>query len=154
MMKNHALLVFVGCLVCLALLISCQENKSPSSIQSNPELIGTWVLTGRIVEGTIVPAQDRLVKIEFKEDGAFQISYRGEPQQQWIEAGHGAYSYHPPMLSLHWDSGRTVPLLLSNLTSEGFNAHHGRDLAPLKDQEPDEIFKKVQKEKGRTRGGS
>ncbi|MGC8659605.1 MAG: hypothetical protein ACP5U1_11080 [Desulfomonilaceae bacterium] len=154
MMKNHALSICIVCLICLGLVASCQETKTLTSVQSHPELIGTWVLTSRVENGAVVPAKDRLVKIQLKEDGTFQISYRGEPQQQWIQAGHGAYLYSPPTLSLHWDSGRIVPLLVSNLNSEGFHAHHGRVLAPLKDQEPDEIFKKVLKKKGPTSEGS
>ena len=156
MMKNGAQFVFVGFLVCLAtlLLYSCQENKLQTSAQSHPELIGTWVLAARISEGSEKPADDRLVRIQFNQDGTFNIGYKGEPQQKWIEAGHGAYSYNPPMLSLHWDSGRIVPLLLSNVTAESFNAHHGRGFVPLKDQEPEEIFRKVTKEKGPTRSGS
>ncbi len=155
MMKN--LLNFVVCLLCfisVSLLCSCQEQKTKVLTEVPSELLGTWVLTARIIDGQDGPVQDRVVKLVFKKNGGFETSYKGEPDQVWVRAGQGVYSYNPPILSLHWDSGRVVPLLLSNLTPESFRAHHGRDLAPLKDQEPDEIFKKAQKEKGPTRSGS
>ena len=146
--------VFLLCFISVSLLCSCQEQKTQISAEVPSELLGTWVLAARIINGQDAPAQDRVVTIVFKKNGVFETSYKGEPDQEWVRAGQGAYSYNPPILSLHWDSGRVVPLLLSNLTPESFRAHHGRGLAPLKDQEPDEIFKKAQKEKGPTRSGS
>lgn len=155
MMKNFTVLFsYTGCVICLALFVSCQEQKVQRSIESHPELIGTWVLTDRIIDGIKQLAQDRIVKLVFKSDGTFATSYRGDNRQQWVHAGRGAYLYDSPYLSLHWDSGRVVPLLLSDLNSESFKAHHGREMAPLKEQEPDEIFKKVKKEMSPTQNGS
>ncbi len=155
MMKNLSILViYILCFFCAALMISCQEQRAQFSSEIHPELLGTWVLTTRTIEGQETPAKDRMVKLTFKKDGTFRTSYKGDADQEWVHAGQGAYSYNAPILSLHWDSGRVVPLLLTNLTSESFRAHHGRDLAPLKDQEPDELFKKVKNEKGPSRNAS
>lgn len=152
MMKNLSICaIYILCFCCMALMISCQEQRAQFSSEIHPELVGTWVLTARIIQGQETPAKNRVVKLIFRKDGTFETSYKGETGQEWVQAGRGAYSYNAPILSLHWDSGRIVPLLLTKVTAEGFRAHHGRDLAPLKDQEPDEIFEKVQNQKGPTR---
>ncbi len=155
MTKNLSIFaIYTLCFFCLVLMISCQEKGVQSSSEVHPELVGTWVLTARTIQGQETPAKDRVLKLTFRKDGTFETSYQGETSQAWVQAGQGGYSYIAPILSLHWDSGRVVPLLITNLTSESFRAHHGRDLTPLKDQEPDEIFMKVQNQKGPTRSGA
>ena len=47
--------------------------------------------------------------------------------------------------------GKTVPLLISVLNPDRIRVHHGREMTPMLDQEPDEIFQKAQQEKGPTR---
>lgn len=156
MRKNLYNLVF--CLLCFISLVcfsACQEHGPQTKTkEAPPELLGTWVLTNRIIDGQETPAQERLIKLTFKKDGTFQASYKGELRQTWIAAGQGAFLYNPIMLSLYWDSGRVVPLLIGELTSERFRVHHGRNTVPLKDQEPDEIFQKSPQEKGPTKGSA
>ena len=82
------------------------RQKTQISAEVPSELLGTWVLAARIINGQDAPAQDRVVTIVFKKNGVFETSYKGEPDQEWVRAGQGAYSYNPPILSLHWDSGR------------------------------------------------
>ncbi len=136
-------------------LLSCQDNKSTQKMKEPPdELIGTWVLSDRIIDGQSSPTQNGIIKLSFRKTGKFQASFQGEPNQKWVEAGQGVFSYDPPLLTLYWDSGRVVPLLLSNLSSDSLHFHHGRTMIPLKDQEADEVFRKVKPEKGPTRGTS
>ena len=136
-------------------LTSCQDHKSTQKIKEPPdELIGAWVLSDRVIDGQLTPIQDGIIKLTFRKTGKFQASFQGQPNQKWVEAGQGVFSYDPPLLSLYWDSGRVVPLLLSELSSESLRFHHGRTTVPLKDQEADEVFKRLKPEKGPTRGTS
>ncbi len=152
MKKTKILSLGLLLLVCLGLFSSCQERKAPRTTTEVPsELLGTWVLAARIVDGQEQPANDRVIKLVFRKDGTFHASFRGEPNQAWVAAGKGAYSYNSPLMSLHWDSGRTVPLLISVLNPDRIRVHHGREMTPMTDQEPDEIFQKAQQEKGPTR---
>jgi hypothetical protein len=152
MKKTKILTIGLFLLICLGLFSSCQDRKAVSTTtEVPPELLGTWVLAARIVDGQEQPANDRVIKLVFRKNGTFQASFRGEPNQAWVAAGQGAYSYNSPLMSLHWDSGRTVPLLISVLTPDRIRVHHGREMTPMLDQEPDEIFQKAQQEKGPTR---
>jgi hypothetical protein len=94
------------------------------------------------------------MKLTFNPDGSFLASYRGDGTQNWIRAGQGGFAYHPPYLSLHWETGPVLTLLVREADSERLLIHHGRNVIPLKDQEPDEIFVKQKIEKGPTRGQS
>lgn len=156
MRKNLYNFVFCSlCFISLACFSACQEHRAQTKTkEAPPELLGTWVLTNRIIDGQDTPVQERLIKLTFKKEGVFQASYKGEPRQAWISAGRGAFVCNPPMLSLFWDSGRVVPLLIGELTSERLRVHHGRNTVPIKDQEPDEIFQKAPQEKGPTKGGA
>ena len=151
MKKTKILTLGLLLLACICLLGSCQERKALRTTTEVPsELLGTWVLAARIVDGQEQPANDRVIKLVFRKDGTFHASFKGEPKQAWIAAGQGAYSYNSPLMSLHWDSGRTVPLLISVLNPDRIRVHHGREMTPMTDQEPDEIFQKAQQEKGPT----
>ena len=72
----------------------------------------------------------------------------GKRTQEWIQAGDGAFSYDPPLLTLYWDSGATARLLVVESGPERLVFHHGRNLAPLNNQEPDEVFSRQKTEKG------
>lgn len=108
-------------------------------------------MTARIVDGLEVPVGERVMKLTLHPDGTFLANYRGDITQDWILAGQGAYSYEAPMLNLYWDSGRVINLLVDESQPDRLVLHHGRNVAPLKDQEPDEVFSRHKGEKGPTR---
>ncbi len=91
------------------------------------------------------------MKLVLNSDGAFIANYRGEINQEWILAGQGAFSYDPPTLNLYWDTGRVINLLVDESQPDRLVLHHGKNIAPLKDQEPDEVFVRFKGEKGPTR---
>jgi hypothetical protein len=133
-------------------LISCQSTSSDSNAKDQRARIsGTWLMTARMLDGSEVPVTERVMRLALNSDGTFYANYRGEMNQDWILAGQGAYSYEPPLLNLYWDSGRVINLLVDESQPEKLVLHHGRNAAPLKDQEPDEIFVRHKGEKGPTR---
>jgi hypothetical protein len=134
------------------LLLSC--DRQPGAMQkkpSNPLLAGTWIIQSRIINGVASPAGERFVRFAFDANGLFKAKYRGEKNQDWIWAGEGAFSYDPPYLTLYWDSGATAALLVVESGPERLVFHHGRNLAPLINQEPDEVFARQKTEKGPVR---
>ena len=157
MRKTHSLglnwtiiaLLLVGALMVAA----CGRSQTGSSQKSEDatRLTGTWVLTSRILEGRDVPATTRLMKLTFNSNGTFRALYRGDETQKWIAAGSGGYSYARPLLTLFWDSGPVVTILVEETESDRFLFHHGRNLVPHQNQEPDEIFVRQKVEKGPTR---
>lgn len=152
--------LIVPLLLCLALLgglllASCSDKGV--SIQKNENasrLVGTWLLKARLIDGKETPATERYMKLQLKDDETFRSWYRGEASQPWISAGQGAFSYDPPHLSLHWDSGATVTLLVTEKGPETLEIHHGRNVVPLKDQDPPEVFVRQKPQTGPTRGPS
>jgi hypothetical protein len=153
---RHACRVFV-CVGLLSLIVAGCDTK-PASTQKPDNaaaLSGTWILKSKISpDGVESPVSQRFMKLTFRADGSFQAAYRGEETQSWIRAGQGGFSYHPPHLSLYWESGPVLTLLVREFQPERLLIHHGRSMIPLKDQEPDEVFVKQKSEKGPTRGQS
>jgi outer membrane lipoprotein-sorting protein len=147
--------VIILCLLGLLALSSCTEKTAKLERSDNAALLaGTWTMKSRLAADREDPVVQRFMKLRLKEDGTFRADYRGEQDQKWIQAGQGAFSYEPPLLTLHWNSGQVITLLVRNAKPEQLLIHHGRNLAPLKDQEPDEIFVRQKEAKGPTRGPS
>src|SRR5208337_3082705 len=127
----------------LLLILSGSCDRQTGSVQkneNNSRLAGTWIIQSRIVDEVESPIAERFVRFVFDTNGLFQSTYRGEKTQEWIQAGDGAFSYDPPLLTLYWDSGATARLLVVESGPERLVFHHGRNLAPLDNQEPDEVF--------------
>ncbi len=98
------------------------------------------MLTSRIDQNGEKEARQRLIKLILQPDSTFQARYRGVPEQDWILAGKGAFSYEKPLLKFFWESGSTVTFLVTDENQDRMTLHHGLNLAPLEDQEPDEVF--------------
>jgi hypothetical protein len=148
----HRYVSILGFLLLGILLISC--SSQPKSAEKSAEaarLAGTWVMKSKIVKGQDVPATTRLMKLVFNSNGTFRAIYRGNEKQAWIRAGAGGFSYSPPFLTLFWDSGAVVTILVEEKDLEHLQFHHGHNLVPMKNQEPDEIFVRQKTEKGPTR---
>jgi hypothetical protein len=146
--------IYVGLLLLVA--AGC-DNKTASTQRTDnaPALSGTWILKSKIApDGIESPVSQRFMKLTFHADGSFQAFYRGEEPQSWIRAGQGGFSYYPPHLNLYWESGPIHTLVVREFQPERLLIHHGRNMIPLKDQEPDEVFVKQKTEKGPTRGQS
>ena len=123
------------------LLISCGKDSQPVKNPDEAKLLaGTWVLNARIVEGKEEPATGRQMRLILKQDSTFGADFRGEADQKWTRAGQGAFSYIAPDLTFFWDSGQAVSLLVVERDANHFRVHHGRNLVPLKEADPDEIF--------------
>ncbi|MEI8181330.1 MAG: hypothetical protein WCG29_01380 [Desulfomonile sp.] len=131
-------------------LFSCQGQQASKSkkLEHASKLAGTWILNAKITEGLEVQVNERLMKLTLNAGGTFRAHYRGDGNQAWIVAGQGGFSYDPPMLNLYWESGSVSAFLVSQTEPDQILIHHGRNLAPLKDQEPDEIFVRQKIEKG------
>ncbi|MBI5249688.1 MAG: hypothetical protein HY912_09350 [Desulfomonile tiedjei] len=108
-------------------------------------------MKSRIVDENEVPVAQRFMRLALNPDGTFRADYRGESTQKWIKAGQGAFSYNPPMLTMHWESGATATLLVRAAEPDRMVLHHGRNMVPLAEQEPDEVFARMNPEKGPTR---
>ena len=126
-----------------ALLISCQagdrSSKSHSSAEANA-LAGTWTLTSRIDGKGESQATQRQMKLILEPNSTFQARFRGLPDQDWIDAGQGGFTYKKPFLKFYWESGASVTFLMVEKDEDRMVLHQGRNLVPLKDQEPDEVF--------------
>jgi hypothetical protein len=134
------------------LLPSCDhQSGTTQKNQNNSRLAGTWIIQSRIIDGVASPANERLVEFTFDSDGLFKSKYRGEKDQDRIRAGEGAFSYQPPILTLYWDSGATATLLVFETAQEELVFHQGRNLAPLMNQEPDEVLVRQKTGKGPVR---
>jgi hypothetical protein len=133
----------------VVLSVSCdRQTGSVQNNENNSRLAGTWIVESRIIDEVESPVNERFVRFLFDTNGLFRSTYRGERTQEWIQAGDGAFSYDPPLLTLHWDSGATARLLVVESGPERLIFHHGRNLAPLNKQEPDEVFSRQRTEKG------
>ncbi len=134
------------------LILSC--GGPATTEQKNDEssrLAGTWTLKTRIKDGVGSPVTQRLMRLVLKENGTFHADYKGEESQRWIRAGQGGFSYNPPLLQFYWDKGPVVTLLVVEAEPARLLVHHGRNLVPLKNQEPDEVFVGETPQKGPTR---
>ena len=142
------ILTFLGALF----LLACSgESRVEQKRAEAEQLTGTWVLKARIAKGVETPAKERFIKLYLKPDGTFAADYRGEGYQNWIRAGQGGFSYQPPLLSFFWEGGATATFLVTELEPDLMKLHRGRNLVPLKEQEPEEIFVRQKIEKGPTR---
>lgn len=134
------------------LVLSCQTSTSTEQKKDESgRLAGTWTLQSRIKDGVSTPVNQRFMRLVLKDNATFHADYRGEESQRWIRAGQGGFSYNPPLLQFHWDNGQVVTLVVIEAEPQKLVVHHGRNLVPLKDQEPDEIFVSEPPEKGPTR---
>jgi hypothetical protein len=125
------------------LLIGCSNQDTASKESGSSNLVGVWQLKARIIDEKEIPAEDRIMKIIFEPNNFFKAMYKGTKDQDWIKAGQGGYVYKAPYLSLHWENGRLLSLYIKELASNRMLIHHGKSLAPMKDQEPDEVFEKL-----------
>ncbi|MGD9818422.1 MAG: lipocalin family protein [Desulfomonilaceae bacterium] len=149
-LKYSAMGMFYSLL--LIFVISCQSQSADTSQNTQgARIVGTWIMTSRIIDGEEVPVKERVMKLVLNSDGTFIANYRGEINQEWILSGQGAFSYDPPTLNLYWDTGRLINLLVDESQPDRLVLHHGKNIAPLKDQEPDEVFLRFKGEKGPTR---
>ncbi len=137
-------------LVCLVLVVSCvmgcsSGGRSPSA-QSDDNarlLAGTWVLRSRVSgEGREEPAVERQMRLALTENGRFHAQYRGDSSQPWIRLGKGAFTYVPPWVTFYWESGRVAVLTVLEKGAETMKVMHGRNMAPMAGQEPDELYAK------------
>ncbi len=148
----HCYTPILGLLLFSCLLVSCSSRTgSTEKTADTSRLAGTWVLTSRVIKGQDVPATSRLMKLKFSNNGTFSSTYRGDEAQKWIAAGAGGFSYAPPLLTLYWDSGPVVRIIVKETDPKHLLFHHGKNLVPLKKQDADEIFVRQKMEKGPTR---
>jgi hypothetical protein len=125
-------------------LCSCGGNGTPGALDERAKfLAGTWDLSYRITGDREEPATNRLVKLTLRDDATFQALYRGDQSQEWTVAGQGAFSYSSSLLRLFWDSGQETALLVRERSPGRLVLHHGLNLVPLGEQEPDEVFTAV-----------
>jgi hypothetical protein len=138
----------------LAAFLVCSCSTEPAKVQKQDEsakLAGTWIMKSRIVNDKPEPVSQRLMKLHFGEAGTFRAEYRGDASQPWVTAGRGGFSYEPPYVTLFWDSGQVLTLMVREASGDQLTMHHGRSLAPLANQEPDEEFERHKETKGPTR---
>ena len=136
----------------LTLLASCSDQgKIPQKSESAARLSGIWDLKSRITDENEAPVTQRFIRLALKNDGTFRADYRGEANQKWVKAGQGAFSYSPPILTMHWESGAVSALLVRDSQPDRMVLHHGRNMTPLAEQDPDEVFVRINPEKGPTR---
>ncbi len=144
-----AFLRIITLILFFLLSVSCDpKTRSVQENENNTRLAGTWIIQSRIIDGVASPVNERFIGLVFDKGGLFRSTYREERSQEWIRAGEGAFSYDPPLLTLYWDSGATARLLVVESSPEQLIFHHGRNLAPLNNQEPDEIFSRQKTDKG------
>ncbi len=137
------------------LAVACQkETPLPAHDPNAAKLAGVWVLTARVADDHEQPADQRILKLTFTDQGAFQAEYRGDAHQKWIQPGKGVFSFSPPLLTLYWDSGAVTTLSVQQTAPDRIVLHHGRNLVPLKDQEPDEIYQRQSIAKGPTKSSN
>jgi hypothetical protein len=140
--RVHALfqlLLLLGCLV----ISSCGPDADVGRPPAKPdELAGAWILESRLSDGLTVPARERQMKLVLTDEGTFKASFRWDDSQEWTTAGEGAFAYIPPHLEFHWDSGPTTVFLVVEKSPDRLRLHQGRSLAPMRDDEPDQIFVK------------
>ncbi|MGC8906948.1 MAG: lipocalin family protein [Desulfomonilaceae bacterium] len=155
MKKTYFPILSAMLVVTAFLAVGCQkETALPERDPNAAKLAGVWMLTARVADDHEQPAEQRILKLTFTDRGAFQAEYRGDPQQKWIQPGKGVFTFAPPLLTLYWDSGAVTTLSVQQLTPDRIVLHHGRNLVPLKDQEPDEIYQRQSIAKGPTKSSN
>src|SRR5208283_4772435 len=118
-------ILILGLLLLGTLAVSCtSQPKSSEKSGDASRLTGTWVLTAKVVEGQDKPVTSRLMKLVFNNNGTFRAIYRGDEGQAWIGAGAGGFSYAPPLLTLYWDSGPEVTIVVEEKDPERLLFHH------------------------------
>ncbi len=138
-----SVVIFVFCMQA-----ACNSDRpsatGPAPEQNKDKIIGVWKLQSRLVDGveSPAPATERQLKLYFEPNGVFTAHFRGDESQPWIKAGKGAFTYRGPSLNLYWESGNRVVLLAKPLDPTRLYIHHGGNMAPLANQEPDEVFVK------------
>ncbi len=154
-MQKHLpqLLIKISCLVLAVLfLISCgNQSVAPKKTGDSARLTGLWDLKSRFLEDKETAVTQRFMRLALNTDGTFRADYRGDTTEKWIKAGAGAFSYNSPLLTMHWESGATSVLLVRESEPDRMVLHHGRNMVPLAEQDPDEVFVRINPEKGPTR---
>jgi hypothetical protein len=144
-LKSNLFLLIVFCFL---FCVGCEKKGAPVVNAENAgKLVGTWTLVSKIDDDKETPVTQRFLKLEFKPDGSFKAAFKGEENQSWIQPGQGGYAYTPPLLTLYWQTGNSLSLLVFELGPDKLRFHHGRNMLPTKDQEPDEIFVRAKSEK-------
>lgn len=140
-LNSHAMTCLCCLLTCL-IMTACGKNSTTSEEAPNQaeKLAGVWKLKSRIIEGHVTPADIRQLRFEFKENATFEAFYRYDDSMEWTKAGQGALMYEPPVLVMYWEDGREVRLIVLERTDKILRVHHGRNLVPLEDQIPQELF--------------
>jgi hypothetical protein len=147
------LIIKTSCLFLIGFcLISCSsQSVAPQKTNHAQSVAGIWDLKARIADDAETPVTQRFMRLSLNPDGTFRAEYRGDESQKWVRAGQGGFSYNPPLLSMHWESGATSTLLVRDFAPDRMVLHHGRNMTPLADQDPDEVFVREKPEKGPTR---
>jgi hypothetical protein len=149
---NKKLFLFIISSILLVSLFACSDqSKTTETPPSNQNIVGTWVLQSRIIDGQETPVRDRIMKLQFNSNGTFTAFYKGEESQNWIRAGKGGFSFKRPYINLYWESGQNLTLMAEDKAQDKMILHHGRNLAPLGTQEPEDVFVKQVTEKGPTK---
>ena len=142
-MNRSFILLAAATLAAALLLTSCARDTQLRDPQDQAGLLsGTWILGSRIEDGKEVPVKERFMKLVLHDDGTYRAEYRGDATQQWIVAGQGAFSFVPPVVRFFWDSGDVTTFLVVERDPNRLHLHHGATLAPLKEQEPDEVYQR------------
>ena len=122
-------------------VIACSSGTSDTQRPNQDRLLaGTWTLDARMVDGKERPAVRRQMRLSLDADGTFGSEYRGDETQRWVSAGQGAFSYDPPYLTFYWNSGQVRTVLVVERESGRLRVHHGRNMVPLNNQDPDELY--------------
>jgi outer membrane lipoprotein-sorting protein len=145
--------IIILCLISSVLFfISCgNQSGSTTNTKDAARLSGIWDLKSRILDDSETTVNQRYMRLALNTDGTFRAEYRGEATQKWVKAGQGAFSYSPPLLTMHWESGATSTLLVRASEPDRIVLHHGRNMVPFAEQDPDEVFVRLNPEKGPTR---
>ena len=144
-------LLIIFCVVGVLAAACGEKALTVDKTQDISRLVGTWVLKARSDDGSETPAAERQMKLVLKGDQTFLAKFRGDETQAWINAGRGSFSYAPPFLSLYWESSPQLTLLVTETGPEEILVHHGRNLVPLNNQEPEERFVREKPQGGPTR---
>lgn len=142
-MKAHTIRI-LGIILLFITQTACNSDRptatGPTTEQNKDKIVGVWKLQSRLVDGAETPATERRLKLKFEPNGTFTAYFQGDESQPWIKAGQGAFTFMGPSLNLYWESGNRVVLLAKQSEPTRLYVHHGGNMAPLVNQEPDEIF--------------
>ncbi len=139
---QRALRIISAVALAALFLFACARDVQITSPNDQARLLaGTWILEAKIGDGKEAPVSERFMRLVLHDEGTYRADYRGDPTQQWIVAGRGVFSFVPPVLTFFWDSGNVSSFLVLDRESNRLHLHHGVNLAPLKDQSPDEVYR-------------